>query len=191
MSMVRFALCKILLGVQGGALHWWGGAYNFCWSASSIWVICSKLSPFFKWVAGTGMGEGLEDWTRKARHTSGSTSIYEMIWPWAIREVCRRHVKLWTLPQNIQEPKMCRKLWMIFWHWRRMGWAERLFSKSFPPTLAESPAYHEGRSLRLQVCCVVLQKEKKGWSLHNFRIQKNVFRQLKCIRKFIGYLHNA
>ena len=86
---------------------------------------------------------------------------------------------------------MCRKLWMIFWHWRRMGWAERLFSKSFPPTLAESPAFHEGRSLRLQVCCVVLQKEKKGWSLHNFRIQKNVFRQLKCIRKFIGYLHNA
>ena len=77
--MVRFALCKILLGVQGGALHWWGGAYNFCWSASSIWVICSKLSPFFKWATGTGKGEGLEDWTRKARHARGSTSIYERI----------------------------------------------------------------------------------------------------------------
>ena len=42
-----------------------------------------------------------------------------------------------------------------------LGWAERLFSESFPPALVESAAYHEGRSLRLQVCCVVLQKEKK------------------------------
>ena len=53
MGMVRFALCKILLGVQGGALHWLGGAFNFFRSASSIWVVIIC----FQWIAGTGRGE--------------------------------------------------------------------------------------------------------------------------------------
>ena len=35
-------------------------------------------------------------------------------------------------------------------------------ARASPPhwLTAQSPAYHEGRSLRLQVRCVVLQKEK-------------------------------
>ena len=85
-SMVLFALCRILLGVHGGALHWNGGASNFCpllllrlSSTSSFISTFSKYSLFFKWVRdGTGFGRGdeLEGRTMKARQESAATSIY-------------------------------------------------------------------------------------------------------------------
>ena len=40
-SMVLFALCRVLLGEHGGALHWNGGAFNFC----SLLLMTLDCSP--------------------------------------------------------------------------------------------------------------------------------------------------